>query len=378
MIALAVVLGIVVPIVMMVMASRWLKRQFPDVARQALRDMGDDFLTVAKGKLELERVKGLGDLELKRQSVESAVTGLEEQLKKYEQLIKGFESDRERKYGKLEGELKRVMDGTDKLQQTTANLVAVLGNSRVRGQWGQKMAHDILRACGLQEGIHYQQEQEILTGRPDYTFLLPDEHQLFMDVKFPLDNYLKLVGSTSEDEQRRSRDAFIKDVREHMREMERRDYLAQSDRAVDYILIFIPNEQVYGLVNELMPNLLDECLQKKTILCGPWTLYAIVRVIWQAWQNYHFSLTIQDIAKAINGFLKDYGTFKERFAELGTLIQRVGEKYQDISTKSYSRLDNKIKRIEEYRKGQRLPEELPETETITVGQLTDTTGARHD
>lgn len=350
---------------------------FPILARKALKEMGQDFLSLAKGELAVERHKGLSDLDSKRQAVESAVTKLEEQLRRQETLIKSFEADRDQKYGTLKSELERTIQGNDQVQRITANLVAVLGNSRVRGQWGQKMAEDILRFCGLQEGIHYRREKEIGSGRPDYLFLLPDDHSLFMDVKFPLDNYLKCVGAR-EEEQRIHRDAFIRDIREHLREMERRDYLAQSDRTVDYILIFIPNEQVYGLLNEWMPSLIDECLQKRTILCGPWTLYAIVRIIWQAWQNYNFSSAIQDVVKAIDGFLQDYGKFKERFQELGAFIQKTGEKYQDITAKSYQRLDHRIKRIEGYRKGERsAEEELSEPDVVALEQPTPV-GEPHD
>ncbi len=374
---MSLVISVIVLLVIAIAAVWWLRSQFPALAHQALQAMGEDFLKLAKGSLDLERQKGLSELESKRQAVEHAVSGLEEQLKRYETLVKGFESDRDRKYGKLEGELARVVKEADQLQRTTANLVAILGNSRVRGQWGQKMAEDILRFCGLEEGIQYRREQEIAVGRPDYTFVLPDDHHLFMDVKFPLENYLKFIEAGREDDQRRYQEAFIKDVRDHLREMERRDYLAQSDRALDYLLIFIPNEQVYGLVNEWIPNLIDECLHKKIILCGPWTLYAMVRIICQAWQNYRYSLAIQDIVKAINGFLLDYGKFKERFGELGELVQKTAEKYQDITTKSYQRLDTKIKRIEEYRKGQRIPEALPEPEALTVEPISSA-GERHD
>ena len=376
MVVLSICVSVAASLVLLIAACWWLKGRFPELARNVLRDMGEDFLHLAKGELEVERQKGLGDLESKKQAVESAVKGLAEQLERYEKLLKNFESDRDKKYGRLEGELERVTKEAGQLRQTTANLVAVLGNSRVRGQWGQKMADDILRFCGLQEGIQYRREQEIITGRPDYTFFLPDDHSLFMDVKFPLDNYLKFVGAR-EDEQRSYQEAFIRDVREHLRDMERREYVAQSDRAVDYILIFIPNEQVYGLVNEWMPSLIDECLQKKTILCGPWTLYALVRIIWQAWQNYHYSLAIQDIVKAINGFMQDYGKFKERFVELGDLIQKLSEKHQDIATKSYHRLESRMRRIEEYRKGQRIPEALPESEQMALGQISGVE-ERHD
>ena len=124
----------------------------------------------------------------------------------------------------------------------------------------------------------------------------------------------------------------------------------------------VTREQVYGAVNEWMPGLIDECLKKRTILCGPWTLYAILRIIWQAWQNYNYSLAIRDIIKSINGFLQDYGKFKERFTELGDRLSKVSEKYQEISATSYKRLDQRLQQIEGYRKGHQIPEETAEPE----------------
>ncbi len=347
----------------------WLKMQFPTMARETLKQMGEDFLKLAQGTLDLERQSGLNDLDAKRRDIETAIKGLNAQLEKCQKLVNDFESDRDKKYGRLEGELQRITTSNNQLQQTTANLAAVLGNARIRGQWGQKMADDILRACGLQEGIQYQREKELIVGRPDYKFLLPDGYHLFMDVKFPFDNYLKFTGAR-EEEQRVYREAFIKDVRTHLREMERRDYLAQSDHTVDYIVIFIPNEQVYGFINEWEPGLIDECLRKKIILCGPWTLYAVIRIICQAWEHYRYSEAVRDIVKAIDGFRRDYEIFKSRFEDLGKWINKSVEKYQEISSTSYQRLDQRIKRIEKLRKGEGAVEELATEEGVQFEPMT--------
>ena len=345
------------------------KAQFVDLARTVLKEMGDDFLNLAKRDLELVRQQGTGELDARRQAIETSVNSLAQELDKIRKLQRELESDRDQKYGRLEKELQTLTTHSDQLQRTTASLTAVLGNSRVRGQWGQKMAEDILKLCGLQDGIHYRKERAIAAGRPDYTFLLPDDHCLFMDVKFPLDHYLKFAEAQREEDQQRSREAFIKSVRVHLTEMERRAYGA-SDQSVDYTILFIPNEQVYASVNEWMPQLIDECLQKKLILCGPWTLYAIVRIIHQAWQNYQFSTAVRDIVKTINGFMQDYAKFKDRFGELGDLLDKLDGKYREIAETSAQRLDTKIRRIDEYRKGQNIPEGLPEPDQLTLEQFT--------
>ena len=361
-----IVLGVVVGMILFGWAaSQWLQR----LAHDALRSNRQDFLELAKQELQGERQQGVSDFASQRQAVADAIAGLNKQLETYQQLVRGFESDRDRKYGSLSTELQHVLKSNDQLRNTTAHLTAVLGNSRVRGQWGQKMAEDILRLCGLQEGINYHQEREISAGRPDYTFLLPEGHSLFMDVKFPLDHYLRFTEAQGDEDKQRCREAFIKSVRGHLNEMERRAYGA-GEQSVDYTLLFIPNEQVYASLNEWMPQLIDDCLQRKLILCGPWTLYAIVRIIHQAWQNYQFSTAVQDIVKTINGFMKDYSNFKDRFGELGHLLEKLEEKYHEISTTSAQRLDNKIRRIEEYRKGHKLPEVLPETHDPSAHTLT--------
>jgi DNA recombination protein RmuC len=194
-----------------------------------------------------------------------------------------------------------------------------------------------------------------------------------MDVKFPIDNYLKLTNAEPH-EQAAQRHAFIGDVREHLREMERREYLAQSDRAVDFLIIFISNEQVYGLINEWEPGLIDSCLQRKMIVCGPWTLYAVVRIIMQAWQHYHYTQTMKDIVRGIRGFLQDYKLFQDRFSDLGAALEKAVHEYDEIRTKSYKRLEQRIQRIEAYRKGQGIPDEVVEPESPALESVTPTGG----
>ena len=340
--------------------SRWIKEQIS----ASLKTAQEDFLTLASQRLATERAQQSGEMDLRKAEVKRAVEGLEQQLTKYEQLLRDVEKDRATKYGSLERQLTTAMDETQKLHQTTAQLTAMLGNAKIRGQWGEKTADDILRLCGLQEGIHYLKQRNAPIGRPDFTFLLPDDRKCYMDVKFPLDNYVKLSNSDRDEEQRTHKEQFLRDVRAHMKELERRDYAPTNENAPDYVLMFIPNEQVYGAINEWMPGLIDEGMKKRVILCGPWTLYANVRLIWENWQNFYHAQTIGDIAKTVSEFLKDYERFKERFKDLGAKLEGARQKYEEITTTSYAQLNRRIDRIEEYRKGEGVLPAPPVTEPL--------------
>ena len=80
-------------------ASFWLRHQFHDLSRKALRQTSEEFLQLARQQLDLRQSEGSSELEKKQHAVEHAVSGLVDQLRRYEDLIKQLESDRERKYG---------------------------------------------------------------------------------------------------------------------------------------------------------------------------------------------------------------------------------------------------------------------------------------
>ena len=318
-------------------------------AKEELRSL----LELAEQKFATERVKSQAELDEKRKAVETAVLSLSDQLKSYEGLMKTFEAERREKYGSLEKGLKDASETTQKLAATTEGLRSLLDNSRARGQWGERMADDILRASGLQENIQYlkNRAQETSATRPDFTFLLPDGHRFHMDVKFPLDNYLRLVNAEASEERTRFKDAFLRDVKNRVKELQKRDYINPSEKTLDYVLLFIPNEQVYGFIHEALPGLVDEALAQKVVLCSPFTLYAVLAIVRQSFDNFHFAQSTQDIVKIFASFVDAYQLFRGRFEKLGEDLAKTQGVYDDISDKSFKKLDSVVAKMEKLSRG---------------------------
>ncbi|MDE2511619.1 MAG: DNA recombination protein RmuC, partial [Elusimicrobia bacterium] len=265
-------------------------RKNDDAARLQMREDFRQLLDLAEQKFETERARQKGELEEKKAAVESAVAGLAERLKSYEELVHKFETDRAVKYGSLEKGLKDAAEQTAKLASSTEGLRSLLDNSRARGQWGERMADDILRASGLQEGVQYRKNKALDTSasRPDFTFLLPDGKTLNMDVKFPLDNWLRFSHAVTDDDRARLKKDFERDVKARVKELQKRDYVNPGEGTLDYVLLFIPNEQVYAFIQEAFPGLVDEALSQKVVMCSPFTLYAVLGVVRQAFDHFHF------------------------------------------------------------------------------------------
>jgi DNA recombination protein RmuC len=334
---------------------------FSKFMQNSLKNVSEQLLLLAEERFKTEQSKATGQIDVRKQEIQATVGKLQEQLVRYEALMKAFEEDRNKKFGSIEQQLSQASKETSQLHATTSHLTAILGNVKLRGQWGERMAEDIIKYCGMQEGIHYEKQKTLdsNTLRPDYTFLLPDDHKVVMDVKFPLNRYLEFVNSTNDVEREQLKKMFLDDVKLRIREVASKDYLPAGDNTLDYVLLFIPNEQVYGFINEEQPGIIDECLSKKIILCSPWTLYAVLRIIWQAWNNYHHGEGLKKIIGVISEFKKEFTNFRVSMDMVGDRIEKVQKAYQEMVGVRMRQLDKKIDKIDQYGSGQIEAEDTP-------------------
>ena len=342
------IVGIIVLIATMVGLVSFMRKQIT----QEMRLAQEQILQTARQQMELSQGDAASQLELRKQAIEHTVGSLKEELNRYQQMLRESEGDRARKFGSIENELKNASIATQKLQETTVKLSNILGNVKLRGQWGERMAEDIIRYAGLIENVNYLKQNVNTTAtKPDYTFLLPQGHCINMDVKFPLDNYLQLVNAAEGIQRDNYEKEFIKNVKDRIKEIQNRDYINPSENTLDFVMLFIPNEQVFGFIQEKMPDVMDFALKQKVVLCSPFTLYAMLSIVRQAHEHFRFEKDIKKIIELIEGFTKDYELFKNRFADVGTLIGKLSAEYADITDKSYKKLDGKIQKIEDYKKG---------------------------
>ena len=132
-----------------------------------------------------------------------------------------------------------------------------------------------------------------------------------MDVKFPLNAYLRYLEAGTDAERQAHREAFLRDVRPRV-ELAQRDYPAVGDRpAVDYVLLFLPNEAIAGFIHEHDPDLVEQALGQKVVLCSPLTLFAFLGVIRQAFDNFVIEQTSDEILTLLGRFGQQWEKYRE-------------------------------------------------------------------
>ena len=260
-----------------------------------------------------------------------------------------------RSHGELHQQLLSTSEQTASLTATAGALREVLASPKARGQWGERMADDVLRLAGLVEGVSYVKQRATPQGTiPDVTFLLPSGQVLHMDVKFPVANYVRYLEGGGPAE----RDAFLKDVRSRVRELTGRGYVDPAGGTLDYVLLFLPNESIYAFVHEQDPGLLDEALRRKVVLCSPLTLYAVLAVVRQAADTAALERTSGEVLAVLGTFTQEWDRFCEALDKVGRAVDSMERAYGELAGTRRRALERPLARVDELRRTGGEPERL--------------------
>ena len=331
-----------------------LKLEFQSLTQTALKESREEL----ERELSRHASAGSQELEGKKALIDQQLYNIKAELARVTDLVRVLERDREAKFGQLTEQIKNVGEQAAALTSSTGTLREALANSRARGQWGERMAEDIFRLMGLKEGVNYRKQETMGANgsRPDFSFLLPGELTLNMDVKFPLDNYLRYLESRDDSD----RSAFLRDVRQKVKEVSSRGYIDTSQGTVDYVLLFIPNESVYSFIHENDPTALDKALEQKVIWCSPSTLYCVLAVVRQAVDNFALERTSNEIISLMGAFNEQWQKYQGSVDTLGSRLDSTHKAYEQVRGARSRMLERPLSKIEELRQQRRLPVEALE------------------
>ena len=289
-------------------------------------------------------------LESKKELIDRTVAAMNERLEQVRRFLQQVETDRKQDLG-------RLSESVASLSATTGDLHKMLASTQRRGAWGERMAEDVLRLAGLQEGINYtKQTTDQVEGRPDFTFNLPNNLKVNMDVKFPLDRYKAYLDAETDDGRAAQLRELTKAVRGHIDDISKRGYVDPKVPTVPYVIVFIPTEQVYSLVLEAQCDLIDEALRKKVVLTSPLTLYAMLTVMRQAAENANIMQAADEVMSLLGEFDRQLTNWNIEFDKLGQQIERATKQFQSVRITRTNMLQKPLDKIEEIRTSRGLPE----------------------
>jgi DNA recombination protein RmuC len=276
-------------------------------------------------------------------------------LERVTAVVSDLRAERAGQHGELLARVGEAQRVTEALRTTAEGLHRALASPQARGQWGERMCDDVLRAAGFVEGVNYAKQRTLPDGtRPDVTFLLPDDRLLHMDVKFPLAGYLRWCEATTDAERSAAAASFLRDVRSRVKELARPGYA--DERTVGFVLLFIPNEAVYGFIHGNDSSLADEALAQRVVLCSPFTLFAVLGVIRQAADAVALQRGADEVLDVLAGFTKQRELFTDKLDGLGRSLQTVTNAYEQVNGPRRRQLERQLDKVEAVRQRRGLGE----------------------
>ena len=294
------------------------------------------FLEQANEKFNALKAGSEQDLEEKKKLIDKSLMGMNEKLDTIH---------------KQSTELKSSIDAsketTAKLREDTTHLREILSSSQKRGQWGERMVEDIIRFIGMIEKVNYTKQSTVDSGqRPDFTFLLPQGKKLNMDVKFPLAQYENYLSAESEEAKAQAKKIFMQQIKNHIKSVCGREYINPAEGTLEYVMLFIPNESIYGFINREDAKLVDFALQKRVLLCSPLTLYAVLSLINQATRNFVMNERASEVMALVGQFRNQWDRYVEQMDKLGRLIDGLSTNFQALATTRTRALEKPLDKIE--------------------------------
>jgi DNA recombination protein RmuC len=282
-----------------------------------------------QGTKELHGAKELIDAELKRMANEL------EQMKK----------SRAQQFAELNTQLKVASERSQALELQAKALSETLGSNQARGAWGERMAEDILRNAGFKEGINYRKQQSQDGTRPDFTFILPQDLILNMDVKFPYKQFVQVVESQDDDQRERHAKAFMGDVKARIKEVSGKAYINPEAKTVNYVLLFIPNDQIYAFLHERDRSLLDDAMNQRIVLCSPGTLFAVLAVIRQAMDSFRLQERSDQLLTIIGALGGEWAKYSGKILSLQKQHKTLSNTLEELAGPRLNKLELQFKRV---------------------------------
>lgn len=269
------------------------------------------------------------------------------------------------------GELKTL--NQDMAEKAAALTSALKGNARVRGDWGELMLDNVLRGCGLEEGVHYARQVHAVDDegerlRPDVVVRLPDDRCVAIDSKVNLIAWQEAMNAETpelhDDALRRHAVA----LRQHVADLGRKHYpKALGDDALDVTVAFVPIEGALSAALGADAELQSYAFRQKVVFASPNTLMALLRVVERLWTRDKVQKQALEISRvgglvldSLSGFLADFNMIDRRLDEAKKAFGDAKRRLQDSPQSAIARAQRLVELGSKARRA--LPEELqPET-----------------
>ena len=228
--------------------------------------------------------------------------------------------------GQLHGTNKQML----RLGEQVTRLQEILSSPKLRGQMGEWSLENLLSNVLPEEG--YKTQYCFQDGKIVDAIVKAGDFIVPVDAKFPLPSFEKLINAPDEQQRKKLRRQFCKDVTIHIDKIAQ-SYIRPAEGTLDFAMMYIPAENVYYETVVKNPDdnnsLLNYALDKKVIPVSPNLLYVYLMTIAMGLHGLQIEKQAAQIRENLKKLNSLFVGFTDNFDTLGKHLRNAGNKYTE-------------------------------------------------
>lgn len=292
-----------------------------------------------------QRAEALG--KSNREQMSDVVKPLKEQLEAVQKQVKATENSSTANRASIEKAIEDLVKRTIEMSNDARGLTRALqGDNRAQGNWGELVLETILGNSGLEKGVHYETQVTLrdadgralsheLTGQrmvPDVIVHYPDDKDVIIDSKVSLTAYLDYCNAQNDAQRDAAAQRHVASMRQHVRELRLKNYasyIKPPRQALQYMLMFVPNEAALQLALQTDSSLWREAFDSGICITSEQNLIVLLRMIQMAWTQVQQFHNQQEIIAQATVVLDRVQRFVDRLDRVNSSIDRLHNDYEE-------------------------------------------------
>jgi DNA recombination protein RmuC len=312
---------------------------------------------LSAGAVADELVKRAGETfaaqdRLVQAKLEAQLKPVAETLAKVQAHVAAAETARAEQTGSLKTQIEQLLAASIATQDEARKLSSALRRGAgVQGRWGEQILTNVLETAGLRAPRDFQEQASVNAAdgvaRPDVLVRLPGGGVFIIDAKCMVTAFLEAQEAVDETVREAAYVRHAQSLKAHIQGLSSKAYWDKFERTPDFVAMFVPGDGFLAAALDRAPDLMNQAMEKRVILCTPSTLFALCKAVVYGWRVEEQHVNAKEIADLGRELYKRLATMGEHASAVGRALGTAVGKYNDFVGSLESQVLTQARRFED-------------------------------
>jgi DNA recombination protein RmuC len=342
--------------------------------QEARTELSNQFKALAADILE-EKAKRFA--ETNQLAIGQIVDPLRQRIVEFKAKVEEIHAKDVEHQAALRAELSQLKELNRQITEEAHGLaVALKGQSKKQGNWGELILANVLDRAGLVEGKDYRREVSFETEdgrrRPDVVLSLPQQKHLVIDAKVSLNAYTRYVNADDAGERELALREHVAAIAARIQELADRNYFdLPGINSPEVVFMFVPVESAFVEAVRADDSLVQRALERNILLATPTTLLTSLNIVRQLWRFEEQNRHTAELADRASKVYAKLVTFLGSMESLGKQLNSAQRSYDAAMGQLTHGPGNMVKQVKEFERlgvavKSQLPKELVEKAALEL------------